>query len=114
MSRIIPILILLALGYTLLGGCNDKPASSRAGYSQVRQLAAENQELRDQNANLSEVHGQALAELKAARRSADQADTALRTSYLGYAPLGMVLVILGGGLATTCFLVIRRRRRGGA
>ena len=114
MSRIIPILALLALGYALLGGCRDRPAPSGAGYSQVRQLAAENQELRHQNANLQEVHAQALAELKAARRSAGRADTALRASYLGYAPLGAVLVILGGGLAATCFLVIRRRRRGGA
>ena len=111
MSRIIPILIVLSLGYALLGGCDDKAAPSRSSYTQGRQLAAENQELRQQNADLANLQAQTLSELQKTRRSADRADVALRTSYLGYAPLGVVLVLLGGGLATTCFLVIRRRRR---
>jgi len=114
MFRIIPFLIVLALGYALLGGCNDKPSRSGAGYSQVQQLAAENQELRKQNADLREVHGQAFAELKAARRSADRADIAVRTSYLGYGPLGAVLMLLGSALAALSFVIIRRRRRGSA
>ena len=112
MSRIIPLFMLLALGYALLGGCDDRRAPSGADYSQVRQLAADNQYLRDQNAELREVHAQALSELKAARRTADRADTAVRTAYLGYGPLSVVLILLGGGLGATCFLIIRRRRGG--
>jgi outer membrane murein-binding lipoprotein Lpp len=110
--RLIPITILLAAGYLLFGNRGCEQSVSPAAYYQVRHLTAENQDLRGQINDLAELQAQTLSELKAARRSAARADIDLRSAYLGYAPLGVVLVILGGGLAAICFFVIRRRRGG--
>jgi hypothetical protein len=102
----------MVVAAVLLDRYVGESARSPIGYVQIRNLAAENEELRQRHADLADLQDRTLSELEKVRKTADRTDVALRSSYIGYAPLGVVLVILGGGLAVTCVLIIRRRRRG--
>ena len=113
MTRIIPAIVLLGIGFALLGGCRREGPDRSAEHAAIQRLGAENQQLREQNARLHELHAQVLSELKVARRSADRADVAVRTSYLALAPVASVLMMLGTGLAVMVLLVVRRHRRPG-
>jgi hypothetical protein len=111
MHRTALLVILAVAGFLLFNWWTGNRHQSQSGYTQVRNLAAENEELRQRNADLADLQDRTLSELEKVRKTADRTDVALRSSYLGYAPLGVALVILGGGLAVTCVLIIRRQRR---
>jgi uncharacterized membrane protein len=106
-------LTVLAFGYALLGGCKREPDVSWTDDGAVQRLASENEQLKTQNQELRHLHAQALAEMKSLRHAANRSDVAVRSSYLGLAPVGGILMLLGGALGVSCYQLIRRRRRGG-